>query len=164
MDSKTRFLVSVDPGDVNNGFCFFSYNTETKIADTKVMSVLDNTGLDNYLKTIWLTVSSKIEEKPEIIFAVENFRTRKDKIFQWNEVITVRNIGKVQMLASWLDAKCFLQEPGQVWPMARKWAPFPIKKHPEDDKSAWCHGANLMMNLQWIRTVDQITFFGQERL
>jgi hypothetical protein len=167
--ASVRFLISVDPGDVNNGFCFFKYDATTRKADTRIMQVLSSDSLEDYLKIMWGTVNSAPkEDPPEVHFVVENFRIDghvRNKVFQWSEVVTVRNIGKVQMVAKWLGAKFTTQEPGNVLPMGRKWAPFKLPKgHIPDDKSAWIHGAHYMMNMKWINTVDQITMMGQEKL
>lgn len=174
-----RHLFAVDPGDVNNGFCYFKYDTETKTADTKIMRIFDEDGLDDMLKTVWgigqvkYTDDPAKHEPPAIYFVVENFRIDghvRQKVFQWSEAVTIRQIGKVKLVARWMDASFILQEPKDVWPMARKWAPASLKVpqsskvHVPDDKSAWCHGAKFMRKRNWINTVDQITFFGQERL
>lgn len=161
---EPKFIVSVDPGDVHNGFCFFKYNPETKVADTKIMKVLDARGLSQNLRTLWGLVEKINSEN--LFFVVENFRvgTSRNAIFQWNEVLTSRNIGKVELVAEWLGAACILQEPS-ILGMARKWAPFPLPKgHIPDDKSAWLHGVHFMMKMQWITTTDQVLLFGQERI
>lgn len=174
-----KHIFSFDPGDTNNGFCYFKYDTETKKADLRIMQVLSQSSLHDMLKVAWGVSQLKTEttddpterNPPEMYFVVENFRVdskSRGAIFQWSEMETIRVIGAIELAAKWCNAKFILQEPGEVWPMARKWAiPYPFKKinvHPEDDKSAWCHGAKYMMKRRWIGTVDQITMFGQERM
>jgi hypothetical protein len=165
----TRHVFAIDPGDKNNGFCYFKYDPETKTADTKIMQVMDQKGVHDMLKIAWGV--SQADESPELFFVVENFRVdskSRGAIFQWSEMETIRVIGAIELAAKWCNAKFVLQEPGEVWPLARKWAiPYPfhrINKHPEDEKSAWCHGAKFMMRMRWIDTVDQVTMFGQERM
>lgn len=165
-----KHIFSFDPGDKNNGFCYIKYNSETKTGDTKVLQIVNQKGIHDLLKVAWGV--SQTDGAPELYFVVENFRVdtkaRNNIMFQWSEMETIRIIGAIELAAKWCNAEFTLQEPGQVWPMARKWAiPYPFKrinKHPADDQSAWCHGAAFMMNRRWINTVDQITMFGQERM
>ena len=164
-----RHLFSVDPGENNNGFCYFKYNMQEKKADTKIMKVCSREELEDILKVVWGI--RQASANASITFVVENFRVdskARNAIFQWSEMETIRVIGALELAAKWCGANIVLQEPGSVWPLARKWAiPYPFKrinKHPEDDKSAWCHGAKYMMDKKWINTVDQISMFGQERL
>lgn len=165
-----RHLFSLDPGDANNGFCYFIYDTETKIADTRIMKVYDEDGLDDTLRMLW-SIGQAAKEGTEFHFVCENFRIDgkvRDKIFQWGEVVTVRQIGKFKMLAKWLGSKCVLQEPAHVLPMARKWAPkwvgMPKSGHPRDDASAWVHGVHYMTQRQWFMNPDSVIPFGQDRL
>lgn len=164
-----KHIFSFDPGDKNNGFCYFKYDTETKKADLRIMQIMTQDEIEDILKVAWGV--SQADPKPEIYFVAENFRVDsmgRGAVFQWSEMETIRIIGAIKLAAKWCGAKFILQEPGEVWPMARKWAvPYPFKRintHPEDDKSAWCHGAKFMMKCRWINTVDQITMFGQERM
>lgn len=169
-----RHIISIDPGDVRNGFCYFVYNTETKTADTKIMKICSQHGVRDLLKVVWgitqVKTTSDIDEalaKPEVFFVCENFRVDskvRGAMFQWSEMETVRMIGAVQLAAEWSEAPFILQEPGSVFPMAHKWAPFKMTKHPRDDHAAWCHGVKFMMGKNWIRTPDQVTLFGQEKL
>jgi hypothetical protein len=158
---------SVDPGDANNGFCYFKYDDETKRADVKMMEIFDGDGLENMLKVIWGIGSAKTESKPKLYFVVENFRIDgqvRNKIFQWSEVVTVRNIGKVEMVAKWLEASFTLQEPS-ILAMARKYSPVRLNKgHIRDDHSALLHGIYFMLKRNWIMTEDQVTLMGQEKL
>lgn len=162
-----RHVFAIDPGEVNNGFCYFKYNTETKRADTKIMKVYTVEDLNNMLKVAWGL--SQGETETDITFVVENFRVNSNddprkKTWFWDEVKTVRVIGGIELAAKWCGAKIVLQEPSNVLPMARKWAPFKMAKHPKDDQSAWCHGVHYMMNMKWIGTPDQVSMFGQEAL
>lgn len=164
-----KHLFSFDPGDKNNGFCYFKYDTEAKTADTKIMKIMTQDEIEDILKVAWGV--SQSDAKPEIYFVVENFRVDtkgRNVMFQWSEMETIRIIGAIKLAAKWCGASFILQEPSEVWPMARKWAvPYPFRRinsHPEDDKSAWCHGAKFMMKYRWINTVDQVTMFGQERM
>lgn len=167
-----RHLFAIDPGDANNGFCYFKYDTETKLADTKIKAIYDEDGLDDILLTVWGIGQAKNDRpKPELYFVVENFRIDghvRNKVFQWSEVKTVRQIGKIKMLAKWLDAKFILQEPANVLPMARKWAPkwvgMPKTGHPPDDAAAWCHGVHYMEKMRWISDPDKVIRNGQGRL
>jgi hypothetical protein len=165
-----KHIFGIDPGEVNTGFAYIKYDAETKTGDTRIMQICDVDDLHDILKTVWgLTQAGGVHERPEIHFAVENFRvnSREDprkKTWHWDEVKTIRVIGAIELAAKWSGAKVTLQEPSNVLPMARKWAPFKMAKHPRDDHSAWCHAAHWMMKRQLIGTVDQITFFGQEKL
>lgn len=162
-----RHLWSVDPGDTNNGFCYFKYDTEAKQADVKMMHIFDGDGLENMLKTIWGIGAARPDYKPELHFVVENFRVDqsvRNKVFQWSEVVTVRNIGKVEMVAKWLDAKFTLQEPS-ILSQARKYSPVRLNKgHIRDDHSALLHGIYYMLKRNWIATEDQVVLMGQERI
>lgn len=161
-----KHVFSFDPGDKNNGFCYFKYDTETKIADLKVMKILTTSELENMLKVVWGIGQSAVET--ELFFVCENFRVDtqvREVKFQWNEMLTSRNIGKIEMCAKWTGGTFVTQEPAQVLPMARKWGPWPtLPKHPPDDKSAWLHGAHYMMNRAWFPTIDSITWYGQEKM
>lgn len=165
-----RHVIAIDPGDVNNGFCYFTYDPQEKKADLKIMKIYDSDGLDDILKFIWGIRQAQDTSTPEskMVFVCENFRMDskiRGAVFQWSELLTSQQIGRVKLAAKWCGAKVIMQEPKDVWPGARRWAPFPLPKgHPPDDKSAFCHGALFMMNNHMIRTVDQITFFGQETL
>lgn len=167
----SKFLVSVDPGDVNNGFCFFKYDTETRVADTRIMEILTGKQLSEHLHLVWEMIRKARENDPTkeipITFVVENFRvgTSRGAVFQWNEVLTARNIGKVEFIAESMNAHMVLQEPGSVLQMGRKWAPFKVNKgHIRDDHSAWIHGVYYMMRVNWFTDADSVKFFGQERL
>lgn len=168
-----RHLFSVDPGENNNGFCYFKYNMQEKKADLKIMKILSPTELENMLKVVWGI--HQASPNSSITFVAENFRVDsmvRNKphqrtnvpMFQWSEVQTIRQIGKVEMLAHWIEANFVTQEPA-ILAMARKWGPWKtLPKHIPDDKSAFLHGAKYMMDKMWINTVDQITMFGQEKL
>jgi hypothetical protein len=163
-----RHVFAVDPGDVRNGFCYFKYDVEKKVADVKIMDIFTGKQLEDTLKLVWGIGQPKEDgAKPELHFVVENFRVDskvRGKAFQWNEVLTARNIGKVELCANWLDAPLTIQEP-TILAMGRKWAPWSnLPAHIPDDKSAYIHGAKFMMDRGWINTVDQITMFGQETL
>lgn len=170
-----KHIISIDPGDVNNGFCYFQYNPETKTADTKIMKIMGSTEVYNMLKVIW--GFGQAGPKPEwaeqpnpynMFFVVENFRMDshvRGAVFQWSEMLTSQMIGSVKLLASWMNAPVYMQEPGNVLPMARKWAPWPkMPKHIPDDKSAWLHGVHWMMQKKLIFTPSHVTMFGQEML
>lgn len=164
-----KHIFAFDPGDKNNGFAYFKYDTEAKMADTKIMKIMTQDEVEDILKIPWGV--SQANPEAELYFVVENFRVDskgRNVTFQWSEMETIRMIGAIKLAAKWANGKFILQEPGAVWPLARKWAiPYPFKRinvHPEDDKSAWCHGAKFMQDCRWINTVDQITMFGQERM
>lgn len=182
-DSPKRHIIAVDPGDKNNGIAYFTQegNGPTGSADLKFMQIEGPKGLSDLLKFIWGIFQAKettdgydkFRNNPHnLFFVIENFRVdtvsrggRDSSRFQWNEMLTSQMIGRVRLLAEWLEAPVFMQEPSSVWPMARKWAPFPLPKgHPPDDKSAFCHGAKFMMDKGLINTVDQITFNGQDKM
>lgn len=159
------FVFSFDPGDKNNGFCFISHDRETKLTDVKIMKILNPVELRSMLKVIW-----GLAEDPNVkcVFVVENFRIDtkiREAKFQWNEVLTVRAIGWVELTAEWTNSKLVIQEPNEVWPSARKWSPVPLPKgHPPDDKSALLHGLHFMMKAKLISTPDSVTIFGQETI
>lgn len=167
-----RYVVSVDPGDKNNGFCFFKYNTEAKTADTLIMDILTPKLLSQRLNQIYLGSQVDGFDSKSWNFVVENFRVDSNvrgAMFQWNEVSTAKMIGRVEFVAEAMDAPIILQEPANVLPMARKWAKPAFGKkmeanHLKDDISAWCHGVHFMMKRNWIGTTDQVTIRGQERL
>lgn len=169
---ESRLVVSVDPGDVNNGLCFFKYDVEKKRADTLIMDVFSPKIFSQRLMQIFHLGQATSDYKemgknPKMFFVVENFRVDskvRGAMFQWNDMKTSRAIGKVEFVAEALNAQCVLQEPRDVFPMARKWAPFKMAQHPRDDQSAWCHGVHFMMNRKWIMTPDQVNMFGQEKL
>jgi hypothetical protein len=128
------------------------------------MEVLTSKQLSEYLKQVWGVREAAADA--DITFVVENFRvgTHRGAVFKWNEVLTARNIGKVELVAEWVGAKCILQEPA-ILAMARKWSPIPLPKgHISDDKSALLHGINYMMDAKWIATTDQVVLFGQEKM
>lgn len=134
------------------------------------MKVYDEDGLDDTLKLLW-SIGQAAPKGTEFHFACENFRIDggpRNKIFNWSEVLTIRQIGKFQLLAKWLGSKCVLQEPAHVLPMGRKWAPkwvgMPKSGHIPDDKSAWCHGVHYMMQRNWFTNPDSVIPFGQDRL
>ena len=169
--SKFRYVVSLDPGHVNNGFCFFKYDVEKKRADTLIIDKLTPKMLSQRLKQIWMAFVGKEDfDSKAWFFIVENFRVDshiRGAMFQWNDMSTSRQIGKVEFVAEGMNATCVLQEPAQVLPMARKWASpyFNMKKqHIDDEVSAWCHGVHFMMKRNWIGTPDQVTIKGQQRL
>ncbi|MFG2268124.1 hypothetical protein [Streptomyces sp. NPDC048720] len=165
-----KHVFGIDPGEVNTGFVWIKYDTETKTGDTKIMHIYDRKGLNGILKTVWgLSEAAPEGEKPEIHFAVENFRVNSNqdprkKTWFWDEVKTIRVIGAIELAAEWAGASITLQEPANVLPMARKWAPFKMAQHPKDDQSAWCHAVAFMLNKRWIFDASQITLFGQGKL
>lgn len=166
-----KHIIAVDPGDVRNGFCYFKYNTETKMADVRIMDIFTSKQLTENLLTIWgIGQPREGGKKPDLTFVVENFRVDskvRGKAFQWNEVLTARNIGKVEMLADWLGAPLVIQEPANVLGMGRKIVSGIIKVssgHLRDDHSAFIHGVHYMLNARLINTTDQITMFGQGAL
>lgn len=171
-----RHIIAVDPGDVNNGFCYFKHDSETKTADTKIMKVCGARELSELLKALWGIASSKkpdFEGQPNpysMFFVIENFRMDshvRGAVFQWSELLTSQMIGRVKLCAEWLDAPVYMQEPSQVLNQGRKWASghFKVPKgHIPDDKSAWMHGVHFMMSKKLIATPDQVTIFGQEKL
>jgi hypothetical protein len=162
-----KHIFGIDPGEVNTGFVYIKYDTETKTGDTQIMKIYDVDGLQDILKIVWGI--SQASPGADINFAVENFRVNSNqdvrkKMWVWDEVKTIRIIGAIELAAKWSGAKITLQEPAQVLPMARKWAPFKMAKHPRDDQSAWCHAVHWMRHRNLIGTPDQITFFGQKKL
>lgn len=165
-----KHVFGIDPGEVNTGFVWIKYDTETKTGDTLIMKIYDPEGLYGVLQRVWGITQAKVnDEAPEIYFVVENFRVNSNqdvrkKMWVWDEVKTIRIIGAIELAAKWCGAKITLQEPGNVLPMARKWAPFKMAQHPRDDHSAWCHAVHFMMQRKWIDTPDQITMHGQGRL
>ena len=172
-----KHVFGIDPGEVNTGFVWIKYDTETKTGDTKIMAIYDVDGLHDILKVVWGLTQVKTTEDPtkhnppEIYFAVENFRVNssqdvRKKMWVWDEVKTIRIIGAIELAAKWCGASITLQEPAHVLPMARKWASgqFKMAKHPRDDQSAWCHAVHFMMKRRWIGTADQITMHGQGTL
>lgn len=179
---STKHIISVDPGDVNNGFCYFKYDGATKSADLKIMKVCGPREMSDLLRVIWGLGQIPLKEEQKksngdakanpynMFFIIENFRMDsqvRGAIFQWNEMLTSQMIGRVKLCAEWMDAPVFMQEPGNVLPQARKWVPPQFKwrgNHPPDQVSAFCHGAHFMMSKNLIQTVDQISIGGQERL
>lgn len=166
---KVTHVFGIDPGEVRTGFVWIKYDHDTQTGDTKIMTIYDPEGLFGILKTVWGLVEAGKENPPEIRFVVENFRVNSNqdvrkKVWVWDEVKTIRIIGAIELVAKWCGAKITLQEPKDVLPMARKWAPFKMAQHPRDDHSAWCHAAHWLMKRGYIRTVDQITMYGQEKL
>ena len=169
-----RHIFSFDPGDVNNGFCYFKHDSETKRADTKIMKVMGAKELSDMLKVIWGIGQASKPDFPDqpnphsMFFVIENFRMDshvRGAVFQWNELLMYQMIGRVKLRAEWMEAPVYMQEPGQVLRDGRMWAPFKLAKgHIRDDHSAWIHGVWWMLNKKLIRTVDQVTFFGQETL
>jgi hypothetical protein len=162
-----KHVFGIDPGEVNNGFVYIKYNTETRTGDTKIMDIYTTDGLHDILHTVWGIRQANPDG--EMFFAVENFRVNSNddprkKTWFWDEVKTIRIIGAIELAAKWSNAKITLQEPKDVLPMARKWAPFKMAQHPKDDQSAWCHAVYWMKRRQWIHNPDQITMKGQERL
>jgi hypothetical protein len=168
----TKHIFGFDPGEVNNGFAWIKYDTETKTGDTRIMQVFDRDGLNDTLKLVWGLVSAQKEDPPEIIFVVENFRVNSNddvrkKLWVWDEVKVIRVIGGIELVAKWCGAKVILQEPGNVLPMARKWASghFKMAKgHFKDEQSAWCHAVHFMMKRGLITDASQVTMFGQDSL
>lgn len=165
---SVKHLFAFDPGDKRNGFCWFKYDTESKIADLKIMSILDPEELNNMIKVIWGVKVARGDAEIDITLVCENFRVRpenKTAKFGWNELHVIRSIGKVELLASLLDCKLVLQEPSNVLAMGRKWVPFKVAAgHLRDDHAAFIHGAHYMMAMKWFPTVDSITMFGQEKM
>lgn len=164
-----QHVIAVDPGDANNGFVYFKYDPETKKADTVIMQILTPEVLSKRLMQIWYIGQQPGYEPKNMHFVVENFRVDshvRGAMFQWNEMKTSKQIGKVEFVAESLGAPITLQEPANVLAMGRKWGPWrKLPKHIPDDKSAWLHGANYMMKtMKWFSTVDSITMFGQEML
>lgn len=163
-----KHVFAVDPGDKNNGFTWIIYDTETKKGDTKAMEVLSSKLFSQRLHQLYLLGQRDTVDASSMYFVVENFRVDskiRGAMFQFNEVLTARNIGKVEFVADAIGANCVLQEPAQVLSTARRWAPFKLNKgHIRDDHSSWLHACYFMMNKKWIGTPDQITLFGQEKL
>lgn len=169
-----RHIISVDPGDVNNGFCYFKHDSETKTADTRIMKVMGPTELSEMLKVIWGIGQAKEPDFPDqpnphsMFFIIENFRMDsqiRGAVFQWSELLTSQTIGRVKLCAEWMNAPIYMQEPGPVLADGRKWSPWgKLPKHIPDEKAAWIHGVWWMLNKKLIRTTDQVTFFGQEKL
>jgi hypothetical protein len=168
-----KHIISVDPGDVNNGFCYFKYDDNTKKADLKIMEILGAKGLSDLLKVIWGIGQTSpnpldVPSNPyNMFFVIENFRMDshvRGAIFQWSELLTSQMIGRVKLCAEWMDAPVFMQEP-RILVTGRKYCPFPLPKgHIPDDKSAFIHGAHFMISRKLISTVDQITIRGQEKM
>ncbi|GHF92211.1 hypothetical protein [Streptomyces griseosporeus] len=167
-----RHIISVDPGDVHNGFCYFKHNDETGKADLKIREVLSGKQLSDMLKVIWGMAQVKEpgenEKNPfNMFFVVENFRVdtkSRGAIFQWKEMLTSEAIGRVKLCAEWAGAPVIMQEPS-ILPMGRKYSPWPVPKgHIPDDISAFIHGTHFMITKRLIRTTDDITLFGQDRL
>lgn len=162
-----KHIVSIDPGDVNNGFCYFKYNPETKTADTKIMKIMGAREVSTMLRMMW-EIGQAGSTKASIFFVIENFRVDshiRGAMFQWSEMLTSQMIGRIKLCAEWLEAPVYMQEPSNVLPMGRKWAPFKVPKgHIPDDKSAWIHGVHWMKSKGLITSPSQVTFFGQETL
>lgn len=168
-----KHIFGIDPGEVNCGFVWIKYDSETKKGDTRIKGIHTPDAMYNLLKIVW--EKSQSDSEAEFYFVAENFRVnnshsdpRKQTYF-WDEVKTIRVIGALELAAKWCGTELVLQEPGNVLSMARKWAE-PIwgkamkKKHLDDDVSAWCHAVHFMMNKKWIGVPEQIAIFGQERL
>lgn len=172
--SRTKHIISVDPGDVNNGFCYFKYFPESKTADLIIMKICGPTELSTLLKVIWgLGQRPSEEPKPQnnphnMYFVIENFRMDshvRGAVFQWNEMLTSQMIGRVKLCAEWMDAPVFMQEAANVLPLGRKWVPFKVNKgHLRDDHSAFIHGVHFMMTKGLITDVSKVKLFGQETL
>lgn len=169
----TKHIIAVDPGDVNNGFAYFKYFPESRTADLKIMKICGSKELSTLLKIIWGLGQAKPNEEQKtnpynMFFVIENFRMDshvRGAVFQWNELLTSQMIGRVRLCAEWMDAPVFMQEPGNVLPLGRKWCPFKLPKgHIPDDKAAFIHGAHFMMSKNLIADVGQIKLFGQETI
>lgn len=168
-----KHIVSVDPGDVNNGFCYFKYDDQTKTADLRIMTIIDGEGMSGLLKTLYELhrdrgpVDENKKNPSGFFFVVENFRMDshvRGAVFQWNELLTSQMIGRVKLCADWMGAPVFMQEP-KILAGATRWGPWPrLPKHIPDDKSAFLHGLHFMTSKNLIRTHDQVTMFGQERM
>lgn len=175
----TKHIISVDPGDVNNGFCYFKYDDETRKADLKIMKICGSKELSDLLKVLWGIGQIKttddydeFKKNPHnMFFVIENFRVDsmgRGAIFQWNQMLTSQMIGRVKLCAEWLDAPVFMQEPailGQGKRVVTGRVPLPKGNgHIRDDVSAFIHGVHFMTSKNLIRTVDDISMFGQESL
>lgn len=157
-------IFAFDPGDVNNGFCFFKWDRETKKADLRIKKILSPEELRSFLKVVW-----GLAESPETkcVFVIENFRVDtmvRGAKFQFSEMLTSRAIGAIEMVANWTNSKVVFQEPGNVLPNARRWYPKKLNRHIDDDVSAYMHGVHFMMTSNLIRTNDDVLWFGQETL
>lgn len=171
-----KHIISVDPGDVNNGFCYFKYDTETEKADLKIMKICGARELSDLLKVLWGIGQVPNESKPDknpnqMYFVIENFRVDsmgRGAIFQWNQMLTSQMIGRVKLCAEWLDAPVFMQEPAilaQGKRIVKGKVPLPKGNgHLRDDVSAFIHGTHFMVSKNLIRTVDDISMFGQESI
>lgn len=168
-----RHIVAVDPGDVNNGFCYFKHDSETGKADLRIKQILSGDGMSKILKMLYelnRDKDSNEERKTNphnFFFVVENFRVDtkvRGAMFQWNDMKTSRMIGRVELCAEWMEAPVFLQEP-TILGIMRKQSPFPVNKsHMQDDISAFLHGLKFMQDKNLVRTVDDVIIGGQERL
>lgn len=172
--SKIKHIISIDPGDVNTGFCYFKYDPATKVADTRIMKIMGTKEVYDALRMLWGIGQVTEPDFPgqqnpnNMFFIIENFRMDshvRGAVFQWNELLTSQMIGAVKLCAGWLEAPVYMQEPSQVLPMGRKWAPFPVPKgHIPDDKSAWIHGVYWMMQKKLVFSPGSVKFFGQDTL
>jgi hypothetical protein len=166
-----KHIIAIDPGDVNNGFCYFKYDTDTRKADLRIMEILGAKGLSDILKVMWGIGQAKErgsnENNPyDMFFVIENFRMDsmvRGAMFQWNQMLTSQMIGRVKLCAEWLDAPVFMQEPA-ITANGRKFVARKLPKHIPDDWSAFIHGAHFMLSKKLIQTVDQITLKGQGNL
>lgn len=162
-------IIAVDPGEKNIGIAMFTYNEEKKMADLKVLKVVDR-------DTLWVNLAiaeDLLKEGHNHTFVIENFRvdtnirqSKNANMFQWSEVQTVRVIGALEYAAFRMNnSKVVFQEP-RILGMAKKWCDIPgaKKSHMPDEVSAYCHGAHYMIQQGMIGSVDQITKFGQESL
>lgn len=131
------------------------------------MKTLNQDALADMLKVIWgVAQAGTGDDKPHITMVCENFRIRPEEKakFGWSEMQTIRVIGRVEQTAHLLECQFVTQEPA-ILSMARKWVPFKVNKgHLEDSHSAFMHGGFFLLNKKLINTMDQVTFFGQEKL
>lgn len=174
-------IISVDPGESRIGFCLFRYDPETKKADLRTKVILNGPSELYGLLTIAEGLGGKINT-----VVCENYRIRPPvnpnprshspygrsqsggmlsaKDF-WSEALTIRVIGACEYFAQRVEADFVIQEP-KILAMGRKWCDFPVSQNPKthipDDIAAYIHGAHFMMNARMIRSVDDITKFGQD--
>lgn len=161
----TKHIFTVDPGDKNNGFCYAKYDTETKIADIRIMKIMDQDELIAIFKVMW-GIKQKTPDQ-DIVLVAENFRIDtkiRNAKFQWNEMEVIRVLGMVKLLASLLECTLVFQE-ASILGIRRKSVPFKVNKgHLSDEHAAYMHLAEYLLKRRMIMTEDQITFFGQEAL
>lgn len=161
-------IIAIDPGSVRTGVAMFTYDEKKQLADLVVMKVIDRDGLNELIRKISNPGSVKhtiVLEDFKHAMATGNFRGRKTAQMARDEIETHKIAKAIKVAAAVGENELVIQEP-RILAMGRKWSDIKVPKtgHIDDDKSAYIHGAYYLMESGKIRTVDQITKFGQPKL